>query len=184
MDRREYYIIPFQKQVTLTIWILAKSESCLAVGDRFGMSASSAHYCFQNMFASLIDTYIKWPNAAYIENITDEFETRSGIPGVIDIIDTYHIPMMQPHYNAVDYYNRKGFHNVYIGAPGRVHDARVLRNSPLYKNIMNHNLILPDTHLIGDSAYPLSTFLLVPFKDNDHITVEQMRYNTKFSSIQ
>jgi len=72
MDAREYYIIPLQKQVTLTVWILAKAESHLAVGDRFGMSASSAHYCFQNIIrtlASLIGTYIKWPNAANIENI-------------------------------------------------------------------------------------------------------------------
>lgn len=72
MDKREYYVIPLQKQVALTVWILAKAESCLAVGDRFGMSASSAHYCFQNIIrilASLIGTYIKWPNAANIENI-------------------------------------------------------------------------------------------------------------------
>jgi len=35
-------------------------------------SASSAHYCFQNIIrtlASLIGTNIKWPNAANIENI-------------------------------------------------------------------------------------------------------------------
>lgn len=58
--------------MALTVWILAKSESHLAVGDRFGMSASLAHYCFRNIIktlASLVGTYIKWPNAANIENI-------------------------------------------------------------------------------------------------------------------
>lgn len=58
--------------MALTVWILAKAESFLAVGDRFGMSASSAHYCFQNIIrtmASLVGTYIKWPNAANIQNI-------------------------------------------------------------------------------------------------------------------
>lgn len=105
---------------------------------------------------------------------------------------------MQPYKNAVDYYNRKGFHSVilqgvcdnkkrfidvHIGVPGRVHDARVFRNSPLFQNIMYHNLISPTTHLIGDSAYPLSKFLLVPYKDNGHLTIEQMRYNQRLSSI-
>ncbi|XP_071649930.1 putative nuclease HARBI1 [Temnothorax longispinosus] len=129
----------------------------------------------------------------------EDFETRSrGISGVIGAIDGCHIPIMQLHNNAVDYYNKKGFHSVilqgvcdnkkrfidvYIGVPGRVHDARVFRNSPLFQNIMHHNLISPNTHLIGDSAYPLSRFLLVPYKDNGHLTVEQMRYNQKLNSI-
>lgn len=63
-------IIPLEKQVALTVWILAKAESYIAVGDRFGMPAGSAHYCFKNIIrtlASLIGTYIKWPNAANIE---------------------------------------------------------------------------------------------------------------------
>lgn len=128
-----------------------------------------------------------------------DFENRSrGISAVIGAIDGCHIPIMQPHKNAIDYYNRKGFHSVilqgvcdnkkkfidvHIGVPGRIHDARVFRNSPLFQNIMHHNLIAPNTHLIGDCAYPLSTFLIVPFKNNGHLTIEQIRYNQRLSSI-
>lgn len=71
MDQREFYIVPLEKQVALTVWILAKAESFLAVGDRFGISASTAHYCFQNTIrtlASLLGTYIKWPNTVNMEN--------------------------------------------------------------------------------------------------------------------
>ena len=67
-------MVPLDKQVALTVWILAKAESFLAVGDRFGMSASTAHFCFQNIIktlASLLGTYIKWPNAANVQNIID-----------------------------------------------------------------------------------------------------------------
>jgi len=48
MNQREFYMVSLEKQA-LTVWILAKAESFLAVGDRFGMSASTAHYCFQNI---------------------------------------------------------------------------------------------------------------------------------------
>lgn len=74
MERREYYVISLEKQVVLTVWILAKAESFLAVGDRFGMAASSAHYCFKTIIkilASLTSTFIKWPNAENIKNIAN-----------------------------------------------------------------------------------------------------------------
>lgn len=50
-----------------------------------------------------------------------------------------------------------------IGWPGSVHDARVFRNSSFYKNYSN--LIQDDDYLLGDSAYPISPFLIPPFKD-------------------
>lgn len=105
---------------------------------------------------------------------------------------------MQPHNNATDYYNRKSFHSVilqavcdsrkrfidvHIDMPGRMHDARVFRNSPLYQNIMYHNLIPDTNHLIGDTAYPLSNFLITPYKDNGHLTRGQIIYNNRLSSI-
>ena len=43
------------------------------------------------------------------------------------------------------------FTNVYVGFPGRVHDSRVLSNSPLFEN--GHEICHP-YHLLGDSAYP------------------------------
>lgn len=128
-----------------------------------------------------------------------DFQDRShGIPGVIGVIDGCHIQIIQPHNNPTDYYNRKGFHSiilqgvcdnkrrfidVHIGVPGRAHDARVFRNSPLFQNIMYHNLIPERNHLIGDSAYPLNKFVMVPYKDNGHLTYEQIRYNQRLSSI-
>lgn len=69
--------------------------------------------------------------------------------------------------------------------PGRMHDARVFRLSPLFQQISNRRLhFIPDRfHLIGDSAYPLLINLMTPFKDNGHLTNEQTRYNRKLSSI-
>lgn len=62
----------------------------------------------------------------------------------------------------------------------RVHEARVVRSSPIYAN----NPLLPENqHLLGDSAYPLLRNLLNPFRDNGHLTEEQLRYNLKLSVV-
>lgn len=66
--------------------------------------------------------------------------------------------------------------------PGRMHDARVFRNSPLFNAIRN-GLIPHNLYLIGDSAYPLLQNLMTPYKDNGHLTRSQFIYNTKLSSI-
>lgn len=66
--------------------------------------------------------------------------------------------------------------DVFTGFPGSVHDARVFGSSPLHNWLTNQQL--PQTyHLLGDSAYPLSSYLLVPYRDNGHLTTEQTRYN-------
>lgn len=48
--------------------------------------------------------------------------------------------------------------DAYVGWPGATHDARVLRNSPIYEKAEN-NLILRNDFIIGDSAYPLRRWL-------------------------
>ncbi|KAB0801857.1 hypothetical protein PPYR_04043 [Photinus pyralis] len=51
--------------------------------------------------------------------------------------------------------------DIYVGMPGRVHDARVLRTSPVYGHLVNNNTIMPQNcHILGDSAYPLMENLL------------------------
>lgn len=55
------------KKLMFTIWILAKPESFLAAGDRFGLGKSTGHQIFTHMtyvLAGLMPYYIKWPNIA------------------------------------------------------------------------------------------------------------------------
>ena len=51
------------------------------------------------------------------------------------------------------------FTDVYCGWPGAVHDARVLRNSPLSHDAEGRtdDLFPGQTYIIGDAAYPLTT---------------------------
>lgn len=77
------------------------------------------------------------------------------------------------------------FIDVFIGMPGRVHDARVFRSSGIYQKLINENnpLLPRDLHLLGDSAYPLMRNLLTPYRDNGHLNDVQNNYNYKMSSI-
>ena len=75
-----------------------------------------------------------------------------------------------------------------VGWPVSVHDARVLVQSALYQNIYiseNHLLDNPmpiygvkiPLYLIGDSAYPLKSWLMKPFTHGYSLTTEQKTYN-------
>lgn len=77
------------------------------------------------------------------------------------------------------------FIDIFVGLPGRMHDARVFRNSDIYHRLTdNENPLLPlDMHLIGDSAYPLMPSLMTPFRDNGHLDPLQINYNIRLSSI-
>jgi len=77
------------------------------------------------------------------------------------------------------------FTDIFIGMPGRMHDARVFRQSELFArlNRAENPILPPNMHLIGDSAYPLMINLMTPFRDNSHLTREQSTYNVKLSSI-
>ncbi|XP_067208395.1 uncharacterized protein [Linepithema humile] len=193
--------VSMEKKLMFTIWILAKPESFLAAGDRFDLGKSTGHKIFKNVINALVmlmPEYIKWPNAIQCQLSSNIFQNRSrGFPGVIGAIDGCHIPCKQPIGNATDYYNRKGFHSIilqgvcdhkglfidiFIGMPGRMHDARVFRNSPLFQYMTNAEAPL-NRPLIGDTAYPLLCNLMTPFKDNGHLTRSQISYNTKLSSI-
>jgi len=114
--------------------------------------------------------------------------------GVIGAIDGCHIPIKAPRENDSEYINRKGFHSlqlqavcdgnlmfvdVYCGWPGSVHDARLLRVSPLAINAeINDTEIFNGCYVIGDQAYPLKTWLMVPFRDGN-LSSEKQRFNRK-----
>ena len=71
----------------------------------------------------------------------------------------------------------------FTGWPGCAHDARVLRNSSLYELAESGRYIRPDMFLLADSAYPLKSWLITPFKDNGHLNARQRQFNRVLSSI-
>lgn len=66
---------------------------------------------------------------------------------------------------------------------GSVHDARVWRLSDIKTLIeQDENRFFQNQyHLLADSAYPLSHYMLVPYRDNGHLNHVQRTFNTKLS---
>ena len=76
---------------------------------------------------------------------------------------------------------RKRFTNVYTGSPVSTHDARVLSNCAIFHLAEIKHLIDVQHHILGDSAYPLKTCLLVPYLDSGKLTHTERRYNKRLS---
>uniref|UniRef100_A0A6P7GV57 Nuclease HARBI1 n=1 Tax=Diabrotica virgifera virgifera TaxID=50390 RepID=A0A6P7GV57_DIAVI len=140
-------IVAFEKKVLFTIWMLSKPESFIAAGDRFNLAKSTSHEVFVsvvNLLVSVRMEYIQWPDHDERQRISRTLKAKSGIPGIVGAIDGCHIAIKASPRNANDYYNRNNYHyvilqavcndkkqftDVFVGVPGRVHDARVFRNS-------------------------------------------------------
>ena len=68
------------------------------------------------------------------------------------------------------------FRDICVGWPGSVHDARIFTNSKIFRQITQDRLLADGgtrtilgcqvpTYIIGDSAYPIQTWLMKPFYD-------------------
>ena len=129
----------------------------------------------------LAPTFIQWPNGYEAVRVAEGFEKIACMPGCIAAIDGSHIEVKPPANDMDSYLNRLNYYsivlqgvcasemiftNCFTGYPGSVHDARVLRNSTLALEAATHqNDMFPlQIFIIGDSAYPLQQWLMVPVK--------------------
>ena len=173
------------------------------VSEKYDLTESCTHRCFHRVCSaiknSLTPKLISWPKPEDMERQANAFEHHRGFPGVLGAIDGCHIPITAPRFFPENYVNQKGWHSVnlqtvcskdlyfidcYAGWPGSVHDARVLKNSPLFSDASeDSNHLFPNNrHILGDSAYPLYDWLLTPYRDNGHLTPSQRNYNFVHSS--
>ncbi|XP_032688007.1 putative nuclease HARBI1 [Odontomachus brunneus] len=191
--------ITAEKHILCYLWFVGhESASYRDVADRFGVTISSLYQIISRVTAfilSLAPRIIKYPSLVEKQEIAAFYEEEKGFPGIIGAIDGTHIRINKPIEDPDSYINRKQyfslhiqgtvnhkmkFMDVFIGYPGSVHDARVFRNSPIYNDLRE---LCGDTYyILGDSAYPCLKQLLVPYKDNGHMTRAQRLFNIKLSS--
>ena len=126
-----------------------------------------------------------------MQTIFKKFKEISGFPWAVGAIDGCHSRIKTRLKDAEDYINRKGYHsivlrrlvdhnymfrNVFMGWPGKSHDAKISKNSPLYQECLQRTF-LPTTlsrHkrntsipslILGDSVYALEELIMRPYAD-------------------
>ena len=148
--------------MAVTIWKLATNVEYRPLSALFGVGQSTVgkivvETCHA-IAAHLLPQCVQIPHGEGLREIVDGFEMCWGFPQAAGAIDGTHIPIIRPDESASDYYNRKGYYSiimqamvdfrglfmdVYIGWPGKVHDARVFVNSSLYHKARN-SVLFPD----------------------------------------
>ena len=143
--------VSVEERVAVTIWKLATNVEYCALSSLFVLGRSTfgkivVEACHA-IATRLLAQYVQIPSGEKLKEIVDGFETFWGFPQAAGAIDGSHIPIIRPEESASDYYNRKGYYSIIvqalvdhlglfmdvsIGWPGKVHDACVFANSPLF----------------------------------------------------
>ncbi|XP_071635713.1 putative nuclease HARBI1 [Temnothorax longispinosus] len=186
-------ILP-EKQLLIAIWMLATPNSYRCISDRFNVGKGTAWRCVHRVINALyaeVRTFIKWPTRQEAEQTMETIQNQYGFPGVIGAVDGTHVRIAAPQDHGESYVNRKGFHSIqlqvicdaqlrfihcYTGQVGFVHDMRVFRLSNVESMFTEENFP-HDSHILGDAAYRISKYVMVPFKDNSHLTERQINFN-------
>jgi len=169
-------------QLAVFLCRLGSTGSLFEVCSRFGIGEGTVILYTKRVIQAIMakkKSFVKWPTSEEHKKVQEGFENLGGLKNVIGAIDGTYIPLRNaPNKDPEVYFTRKKRYAIHcqgivndrgifisfdVGWPGSVHDARVFRNSSFYKNYSQ--LIQDDDYLLGDSAYPISPFLIPPFKD-------------------
>ncbi|XP_066598824.1 putative nuclease HARBI1 [Prorops nasuta] len=178
---------------------MATPSSFRCVADRFDVGKGTAWRCLRKVCNALyyhLHTFIKWPSNEETRTTISFIKNKFKFPNVIGAIDGTHIKIDAPKDYPECYINRKGYSSLqlqvicdqnlkfihcYAGEAGSVHDMRVFKLSGVEKLCTDDNFP-DDSHLLGDAAYSINKYIMVPFKNNGHLTESQNNFNKCLSS--
>ena len=202
--------ISVEERVAVTLWYLSTGSEFRTVAWLFGISKSSVCLIVRETCEAIVHVLqkqmIKLPKGDILDQVIEGFEFRWGFPNCFGAVDGTHIPVTPPSNCRTDYFNRKGsysiilqglvdfkylFTDINVGWPGKVHDARVFRNSNIYTKGCQGTLCPPRPRningtdvplvILGDPAYPLLPWLMKPFPDNGRLNDGQKTFNYRQS---
>ena len=184
-------------KLAIALRVLAGSTRRIDVAQIYGLSKSCISKWFFAMLPIIIAALPLSINLEDIEandpklkSVAQGFKNKStcGIDKCIGAIDGCAVRIRQPSQddvqNASNYYNRKGFHALNMQAicdasrrfiwyccksAGSTHDSTAFVSTVLYDRLKTGLLNLAATgyFLIGDEAYALDDFIMVPFSGTD-----------------
>jgi len=121
-----------------------------------------------------------WPDDT--SKLADQFYELGGFPSTAGAIDGCHIQVSPPNEDKLSYLNRHqvtsinvlaicgpdlSFFYVDASKPGRYHDSRVLKESPIWDTMEAGERPFPGAVFLGDSGYGLQDWLITPFIGNN-----------------
>ncbi|XP_003427676.1 protein ANTAGONIST OF LIKE HETEROCHROMATIN PROTEIN 1 [Nasonia vitripennis] len=182
------------KQLYITLYVLGTPDSYRSVTTKFNVGKATAWRAVRRVVRSICqyrNYFIRWPSAREAAETSMRIARRRRLHGVIGAVDGTHIRIAALRVDSQAYINRKGVHSIqlqvicndklefihcYAGLPGSVHDTRVFRYSGVQQRCTDE-YFPNNTHLLGDSAYTLQNHVIVPYRDNGHLTVEEVHFN-------
>ncbi|GLV39822.1 uncharacterized protein CBL_08112 [Carabus blaptoides fortunei] len=141
-----------------------------------------------------------WPDENEAEISSNTFLSNYGYPDVIGALSSIHINFKPPVDKEQLYRNKtlgyslilqgisnakKEFLNIFAGFPGSVNSASVLKHSVLYKDIEEtspSNFFYNKYHLVADETYPLRSWLIIPFRNEDSLTSKYINHNASLKA--
>uniref|UniRef100_A0A8C4SZ38 Putative nuclease HARBI1 n=1 Tax=Erpetoichthys calabaricus TaxID=27687 RepID=A0A8C4SZ38_ERPCA len=148
------------------------------VGDNMGVDKSTVSNVVKAVsveLASLVNEFLSFPKDDQMAQTKRSFFLLGNMPNTIGVIVCTHVHIQAPHEREWQYVNRKWRHSINVQLvantdliitncvvkwPGSVHNARILRESALYRKLQSNR---PNGIILGASAYPLLPCLIAPF---------------------
>lgn len=172
--------LPALLQVCVSLRYLASGSFQDSIGEHIGVHQTTVSRSFHRVINALVDAgpqFIRKPNQEEAQIQKRLFRDIAGIPDVFAAIDCTHIKVKAPVELQHEYINRKNtfsintqaacdadlmFIDCFAQFPGSVHDARILRESGLYRAMERHPRAIQGI-ILGDSGYPIREWLITPF---------------------
>ncbi|KAM4540107.1 putative nuclease HARBI1 [Odontesthes bonariensis] len=185
------HALSVKEQCLIALHFYACGTFYQVIGDNMGVDKSTVSNMVKVVSVALgsgINQFVSFPKDDQIAQTKHTFFHMGNMPNTIGVIDCTHVHIQAPREREWEYVNRKGRHSINIQLvgngdliitncvvkwPGSVHDARILRQSALYRELQTNR---PNGILLGDSAYPLLPWLMPPFPVAN--TPELARFNT------
>ena len=172
---------------------MAHGNSYLTIGPALNAGKSTVIEAVQDVVGALYelwDDHIKFPEN--LAEITTSFEELSALPNIVGTKDGSHVRIKAPPDSIADYFSRYQQHDFIVqavvngnkiftdfacGFPGSMHNARLLRGSGIFTRAERGEIFIAaivhvacreiTPYLVGDSAYPLSPWLMKPYPEEN-----------------
>ncbi|KAI4455559.1 hypothetical protein MML48_9g00005574 [Holotrichia oblita] len=154
---------------------------------------------------AIFNNYVKFPgNFEQMNVVRRSFFDKYNFPGIIGCVECTHVAIfppriVDPNYPEHLYVNRKGYHsinvqlvsdsnlrilNVNARYPGSTNGAFIWSNYNLNATLQQlHANGHTDYFLLGDSGYPLRTWILTPLEEDPAEGTPGYRYNMAHKRI-